>query len=286
MERTWFYKYALNKSFVISERIIYNFTDIKTKNYFKQKRKKVFLIKSESLSNLEKIFLTEKECVNEILIKKIFGLIKEKKTDSVLINNVIPKGNLLINNNQFYELKKNKKGNLRINKNRYIITDNNVSLEFIEDKYVQWLNNIKSIEKEYYSKNLGYKIINDDFYAFTKVGKYEIYNPHKKDFHVFPDIELALKLDYDERIIVKGLYVLNSYSHPALPQFKKPLQKICTGDLKANDYYLSLNGSVKEKIKAVLDFGKNVLSKGYTLNAKPYHNLNNPSFKNRGDCFD
>lgn len=282
MVNTWFYRYAKNKTFVISNRVIYEFTDFKTKDYFKQNGQKVYLVKAEKLSKLEKIFLRDIGDTNFKLVNEFFEASVVQKDFQNIISSLIPQGNFLMNNDSLYELKKIKKGSFKINRKKYDIIDKKVSLESIEEKYSNWLKDHISIDKKYYSDDLGYKIINNNFFIYTKIDKYELYNPKDNQFYKFPQADLAAKLDIVDDIVIKGLFILNKYSHPALPEFDKPMQKICTGSIKPNDYYKSLKGSSRKKIKLLLKFGKNIISKGYTSNAKPYHNLNNYNFKKYG----
>lgn len=127
-------------------------------------------------------------------------------------------------------------------------------------------------------KNIGFRIIKERFYAFTKVNSYILFERMNNSYYEFPEAEVGVPLFLNERGIDFGkLYVLNSYSHPSISCFDTPMQAICAGSY---DYE-----AVKRRHKSpfavleeLMEKARTVLTEEYRSRGKPYYFLTNAKF--------
>ncbi|MEM4641097.1 MAG: hypothetical protein QXW65_01085 [Candidatus Pacearchaeota archaeon] len=118
----------------------------------------------------------------------------------------------------------------------------------------------------YISNDNGDPIGNEGHTVYLKIEKYAL-----RDFdgkvYLFPACKVGVHIDYQN---LYGPLVLGNYEHPFL-KYQKNDQKICIGNAK-------IEGNTKaERIKNMLEIGKNVLLYGYFNDSKefkPYHRLN------------
>lgn len=127
-------------------------------------------------------------------------------------------------------------------------------------------------------KNIGFRIIKERFYAFTKVDSYVLFERMNNAYYEFPEAEVGVPLFLNEKGIDFGkLYVLNTYSHPSISCFEIPMQPICAGSY---DYE-----SVKRRHKSpfavleeLMEKARTVLTEEYRSRGKPYYFLTNAKF--------
>lgn len=239
----------------------------------------------ESLKQMPREYIQLAEFVmhNALLQKKelIAGQILPSKSFFVLSGRVYPLfecGSNAVIGNKAYTLGLTPSSSIEELESKYLKAiesekrrqGNGIRLEAMQAlKEKRWLDS---------GKNIGFRIIKDRFYAFTKVDSYVLFERMNNSYYEFPKAEVGVPLFLNESGIDFGkLYVLNSYSHPSISCFDTPMQPICAGSY---DF-----GAVKKRHKSpfavleeLMEKARTVLTEEYRSRGKPYHFLTNARF--------
>jgi len=197
--------------------------------------------------------------------------------------------------NNFYPLLEFERGEILFGNSRRIL-GRQVSAEEIDKDYKNRIQNrlCKKVEsaytnlkkeentiravmsRKYYDKqrNMGFEIINNDFFAITIVEPYILYERSNGKYYLFDTAKIGSKMTkIGNSIELSPLIVINSYSHPYLSQKDTPFQRICTGSF---DYATIRHGGIYEQIHNILRFGRKLLTRGYRFTGsgeRPYRTL-------------
>ncbi|MDI6738037.1 MAG: hypothetical protein QME12_06005 [Nanoarchaeota archaeon] len=128
------------------------------------------------------------------------------------------------------------------------------------------------------NKNIGFRLVKDRFYAFTKVEPYILFERLNNAYYEFPEAEAGIPLFLNQNSIDFGrLYVLNSYSHPSISSFDTPMQAICAGSY---DYEAAKrrHSSPYAVLEELMEKARTVLREEYRSRGKPYYFLTNQKF--------
>ncbi len=215
------------------------------------------------------------------------------KSNNLLLDSALPSKSLFIYSNQAYPLFECG-NNAYINGKRYSLGLTPLSsLKEIEEKYVKAasssfcnaetkLNCLEAlVSGSYYDdkKNIGFKIINDKFVVFTKIKPYILYETQNNSYYQFPEAAIGAPLFMRNNCLDFGkLYVINAYSHPALPSFDAELQMICTGKYDYNAIK-RIHKSPEKQIEALMEKARGVLCSEYRSRGTPYYHLTNARFE-------
>lgn len=127
-------------------------------------------------------------------------------------------------------------------------------------------------------KNIGFRLIKNKFYAFTKVESYVLFERLNNAYYEFPQAEVGIPLFLNEKGIDFGrLYVLNTYSHPSLSCFETPMQAICAGSYNYESVK-KRHSNPQEVLEELMEKARTVLTGEYRSRGKPYYFLTNAKF--------
>lgn len=128
------------------------------------------------------------------------------------------------------------------------------------------------------NKNIGFKIIKERFYAYTKVNPYILFERMNECYYSFPAAEVGIPLFLNANGIDFGkLYVLGKYSHPSLPSLGIEMQPICAGSYDY-DAVKRRHSSSYAVLEELMEKARNVLTTEYKSRGKPYYFLTNHNF--------
>jgi len=241
-----------------------------------------------AISSLESKLPKERVRLAELVISG-----KAPKSNNLLLDSVLPSKSLFIYSSHVYPLFECG-NNAHINGRNYSLGLSPVSsLKEIEKKYIKAasnsfcnaeikLNCLEAIASGYYyddKSNIGFKIINDKFVIFTKIKPFVLYESLNNSHYQFPEAVIGAPLFLGNNCLDFGkLYVINAYSHPALPSFDAELQMICTGKYDYNAIK-RIHKQPKEQIEALMEKARSVLCNEYRSRGTPYYYLTNSRFE-------
>ncbi|MFH1065795.1 MAG: hypothetical protein V1734_04805 [Nanoarchaeota archaeon] len=257
----------------------------------KQERSVADKAKADKLSSAISV-LEAKQSKERIRLAELVMSGKAPKSNNLLLGSVLPSKSLFIYSNQAYPLFECG-NNACINGRNYSLGLSPLSsLKEIEEKYIKTasnsccnsetkLNCLEALASGHYyddKKNTGFKIINDKFVVFTKIKPYVLYESLNNSYYRFPEAVIGAPLFMRNNCLDFGkLYVLNAYSHPALPSFDAELQMICTGKYDYNAIK-RIHKQPKEQIEGLMEKARGVLCNEYRSRGTPYYFLTNSRF--------
>ncbi|RME55157.1 hypothetical protein D6777_01450 [Candidatus Woesearchaeota archaeon] len=217
--------------------------------------------------------------VMENIIKKPFTISIENEN---LLKSCMP-FNFLNDKGTFKKKKKSILGKIKLFGEKYSFTRNTLDMKVVELDYNLKLNTKigkTTVLENYYDaeKNLGFELKNDDFYVYTIVEPYILYDKSTQKKYKFDEAKVGLKLELvNDEVEYGNLVVLNEYSHPALPDFDKPMQTICLGWYDPST--LKINFNLENQIVLLLKKGKKALTEEYILPNVAWHKLSEEKFE-------
>jgi hypothetical protein len=236
--------------------------------------------------------LESKQSKERIQLAELIMSGRQLKSNNLLLDSVLPSKSLFIYSNQAYPLFECG-NNAHINGRNYSLGLSPVSsLKEIEEKYIKAasssfcnagtkLNCLEALASgKYYNetKNIGFKILNDKFVVFTKIKPYILFEALNNSYYQFSEAVIGSPLFMRNNCLDFGkLYVINAYSHPALPSFDAELQMICTGKYDYNAIK-RIHKSPEKQIEALMEKARGVLCNEYRSRGTPYYHLTNARF--------
>lgn len=134
---------------------------------------------------------------------------------------------------------------------------------------------------EYYDseRKIGFRIINNEFYAITKVNPYILYEQRNNSFYQFPEAVVGSRLFFNRKGIDFGkLHVLNAYTHPSLAAVNKPMQAVCTGSYDYDAIKKRHSGDYAAQVEELMEKARTVLAEEYRSKGRPYAYLTDKRF--------
>jgi hypothetical protein len=136
----------------------------------------------------------------------------------------------------------------------------------------------RMVKKKYFfdrSKNIGFLITRDDFYVFTKVKPYTLFERKNGKHYAFCEAKVGA--------ILTGknwgkLIVVDNYTHPSLPEFNKSFQQICSGDFDYNKIKRKNPENAATQIVDLLHKGRRMLTTEYVSSEKEWYQLTDSIF--------
>lgn len=169
-----------------------------------------------------------------------------------------------------------------LDKKIYHIKKNGLPIEALEKRITNILRNNSTYPEEGYNEKIkiGYKTINSNLLAYTRVKPYILYEFSNWRYYRMPGCDIGFYPYFkNEKIKIGDIMVLDNYTHPALMEDGKSMQKLCVGDYDyASNFESWYENRPKEMIVAALNFAKKSLTAGYNFHARPYYLLSSPIF--------
>ncbi|MBU2638711.1 MAG: hypothetical protein KJ955_07085 [Nanoarchaeota archaeon] len=134
---------------------------------------------------------------------------------------------------------------------------------------------------EYYDaeRKIGFRIINNEFYAITKVAPYILYEKRNGSYYAFPEAVAGSRIFFNKNRIDFGkLHVLNAYTHPSLSSANKAMQAICTGNYDYDAIRRRHPGNYVAQIAELMEKARTVFTEEYRSRGKPYAYLSDKRF--------
>jgi hypothetical protein len=159
----------------------------------------------------------------------------------------------------------------------------------------------KLIDKNFFyesSKNIGFEIVGGDFYVFTLVDSFCLYEKKKKNFFQFPEVKIGIKLYLDNLIggeldlssnktnldFIKfdDACVMINYAHPSIKNLGKKFETICVSGVPRHQ--LELIQDFSSRIKIYLSRIRSHFVEGYDSGGSAWHNLYSPNLDEKLAC--
>jgi hypothetical protein len=284
-----FFRYAMNNSFFLIDGKIYPLKYMEDSK-IQSRPIKLDIFEKIYLTDLEKEFTVEvqaNDTKNYRLAKFVIeDLIEEKfslNEIDFVISSVLPKF-IMVNKGEYYILKTDMRGKVKVAGKKFISEMGPLPVPYLEKKYLE------TIEKKYFRKGLveilkdgeyydsekdiGFLINKKDFYAFTKVKPYVLYERLNGKYYKFDETKVGTRLKWILGNIYWGdLKVLNNYTHPSLSQENEAFQVICVGDYKYGSIRNKYPNNLKKQVLEVLKKGRKVLTTEYLSSNRSWHRL-------------
>lgn len=169
-----------------------------------------------------------------------------------------------------------------LNKKIYNLKENGLPIETLEKRIINILRNKCAYPEEGYNEKIqiGYKTINSNLLVYIRVKSYVLYEFSNWRYYRMPGCNLGFYPYFKNgKINIGDIMVLDNYTHPALMEDGKSMQKLCVGDYDyASNFESWHENKPKEMIVAALNFAKKSLTAGYNIHARPYYLLSSPIF--------
>ncbi len=211
----------------------------------------------------------------------------EEKRKGSIIDKIIPPEGILIKYGSCYRICNDQKGTVKVNGTRYAALENSFAIENLEndylrkmEKYIFSLEDI-ALKSQHYDteKRLGFIIDGDDFYVYTEISPYFLYERDDGKYYRFGRAKVGSRLILkDGKIEWNRLVVIDNYSHPSLPEHDKPFQVICVGDFDYDSIERKYPTNVVLQVIELMRKGKKVLTAEYTSYGRPWHRLTDNTF--------
>ncbi|MEK6816042.1 MAG: hypothetical protein AABY09_00375 [Nanoarchaeota archaeon] len=208
-----------------------------------------------------------------------------------IISKVIPKDGILVRCGSWYAIYEDMGGTVRVNGRRYSAQKNPCAIEHLERKYQAMLDdalfpedgNLEGIagKAHYYDKEkeIGFLIEDGDFYVFTEVRPYALYERSNGAYYQFGKARVGSRLSISDGYIEWGcLQVMDSYSHPSLPENDKAYQQVCVGGFSYESIIQKYPGDARMQIMELMRKGRKVLTTEYTSHERSWHKLTESTF--------
>lgn len=218
------------------------------------------------------------------------------ETQPEIAEKVLPMRDLFILNGNIYPLFEHGM-NARIGNKRYSLGLTPIaSIPELEKAYQNALKKHKANEPElslkkkalealaageYYDleRRMGFRIVNNDFYAITKVEPYILYEQRNNSYYQFKGAIVGSRLFFNKKGIDFGkLHVINAYTHPSLSSVNNPMQAICTGSYDYDAIKKRHPGDYTAQMGELMEKARTVLTEEYRGRGKPYAYLKNRRF--------
>ncbi len=134
---------------------------------------------------------------------------------------------------------------------------------------------------DYYDleRQVGFRIINNEFYAVTEVMPYILYEQRNSSYYQFKAAIVGSRLFFNKKGVDFGkLHVINAYTHPSLASVNKPMQAICTGNYDYDAIKRRHSGDYAAQIEELMEKAGAVLTEEYRSRGKPYAYLTDKRF--------
>ena len=207
-------------------------------------------------------------------------------SDGCIITKLMPKEGILVKYGLCYDICSDANGAVKVNGTRYRASKNPYKVDDIEERY---LDKIKesisgpegiSLNGHYdREKGIGFLVDGGDFYVYAEVGPYALYERDDRTYYRFSKAKVGSMLTLNEgRIGWNRLVVIDSYTHPSLPEKDRPYQTICVGDFDYESIREKYPGDTAQQIVELMRKGKKALTAEYTGQGRPWHRLTDAIF--------
>lgn len=220
------------------------------------------------------------------------GHVRSEEPDgTAVISKAIPAEGILVRCGVWYRIYEDGNGTVKVNGKGYSAMKRPCIIEDIERRYQRLLDEAlfcggnglegKVAGKKYYDKEkgIGFVIENNDFYVFTEVGPYALYERSNGSYYRFGKVRVGSRLEISNGEIEWGkLLVMDSYSHPSLPEADMPYQSVCVGNFDYETIRQRHPGDVRMQVIELMRKGRKVLTTEYTSHDRSWHKLGESIF--------